>query len=540
MNETLKSICALLRSEETELQRAAAIVFARIHPRDPDLVKALGETLLKSSDPDVAGALLQALRAIPHENAIQYLLGSLANDLVPRKGVLEAIANIGPKAVGILRKLLPKGTPSVRLAVAKVLPRIRTANAYAFLADLFHEKDPEVVRVAVHSLREEIGNFNKKQRIDLVRRLKASLGEKRLQGNSTALSAVLISLGIVAEKRSKKFLLPYVDAKQDSTIRRHALMSLACLEYSGEGHGDAIRAMMSILEENDLALVRLAVEVLERIRPRRSDAENLTRLLASPHSIVQAYAIHALGRLDTVAYAQVILSFLGHQDHNLREAARAALSLMSTAPKVIIQKLDSAASPEEAEDLVQILGGHRAHIPPIVAREMARRLFGFLERGDTRAQYYRDALLAVSPETLTRAVLARANLARRRRDFSNERNCLKLLVHTPAMTAALRFRLAVAKLKSSRKDPDPLLRQGDYCLALIAELLREGGKDFIRAFLAESILDPDDYFYVGYHFCERLNEERRFGSDVLRHVARKWRHRACARAACDKLREEGH
>ncbi len=120
------------------------------------------------------------------------------------------------------------------------------------------------------------------------------------------------------------------------------------------------------------------------------------------------------------------------------------------------------------------------------------------------------------------------------------RDCLELLQDSPYMTADARFQLMVAKLKTSRKEMARSARQRDVALDLVAELLHEGGKTFTRKLLKESTLDPEDLYYVGYHFSERLNEERRFGTDVLAHVAGKGKRNRTAKEAREKLKIEGH
>jgi len=539
LNGTLKTICAMLRDEDTQIRRSAAVVLARIRPREPGAIKAIGETLAGTSDPEIAEALLAALRRAPHDSAVKYLLQAVTNETLDRHAVLETLGNTGPRAVMTLKRLYPKLDPSVHQVVAEVLPRIRTEPALGFLCELFYHEDHEVVRAAVHALREEIDNFNKKQRNDLVRRLRSMLEERRTRRSPTALSAVLISLGIVGENRCKKPLLPYVSRDHDAGVRRHALMSLARLPYKGETHGDVVRALLPILDEEDPQLVHHAVEVLQQIKPRRKDAETLRKLVESPHGEVQAYAVRALGQLDTVGHARLIRQFLGHQDRNLRDAAREALSHMSNAAQVLVEEIEEIEDPAAAADLVDILGDHRKRVGQEATRRMAQRLFELVAASDPRAQVYRNALLAVQREGFRRSVLARANAARKAKDHHRERDCLALLEGTAHITPEIRMRLAVVRIKSSRKDMDRSQRMRDPALEEVSRLLMDGGKEFARAFLAEPALGPEDYLYVGIHFSERINEERRFGADVLRHVTRKWPRTKGAKAATKQLKKEG-
>jgi hypothetical protein len=130
--------------------------------------------------------------------------------------------------------------------------------------------------------------------------------------------------------------------------------------------------------------------------------------------------------------------------------------------------------------------------------------------------------------------------AAKKKDFATIRDTLKLLDHTELLTSDIRFQLAIAKLKTSKKDRSRAFRLSDYCLEHMAHLLREDPKGFKRKFMAEKSLEAEDFLYVGFHFAERLNEERRFGVDLLRHVVKKWPRSQAGKVAKKKLSVEGH
>lgn len=540
MNSTLRSICNLLKAGDTERQTAAAIVLAEIRPRDPGVSRALGEALTAAVDPDVAQPLLYALQRNPHEQAIKHLLDVVGSHSVDQDMLLETIAGVGPKVVAPLKKIYPKAPQHARHAIAEVVPRIRSEAAIAFMMELLQGDDVEVVRRAIHALRDSIAEYNKKERGHLLQKLRQALSDKKVTENDTTTCGLLIALGVLSEPKSKPIFLEFVTTEHDDQVRRYALLGLAELEYGNEGNSDVIKALKSVLEDGDEALVRHAVDVLRRLRTRRSDAEWLRGLLHEAPSCVQAYALQALGQLNTVTHTRIILPFLHHKDHNLRDAAREALAHMSAATDVLVEELHQQKTVEDAEILISILTSHSRRLNKDRIQPMVKALYELLEGNDNRHLVYREALLRLSPDSLKDSVLNRVRAARKRKDFAQVRDCLRLLRDTPFMNGDIQFQLAMAKLKTSRKELGRTFRQGDYCLTLIGDMLHSEGKPFVRTFLKESTLDLEDYFYVGFHFSERLNEERRFGADVLRHVAKKGKRSKIAKAAREKLRIEGH
>ena len=128
--------------------------------------------------------------------------------------------------------------------------------------------------------------------------------------------------------------------------------------------------------------------------------------------------------------------------------------------------------------------------------------------------------------------------ARKRHDYDAVRQNLQLLKGTEYMTEDLRMSLAVAKLKTSRKDLSREFRISDYALSLIADMLHAKGKKFSRKFLQQKELTDDEYFYIGYHFVEKLHEERRFGAECLQFIITKWKKSKAAKLAKKRLSEE--
>lgn len=541
MNATLKAICGLLQQDDPELQQAAIRVIGAIKTRESGVYKALGELLIATDNPVVFGAILDAIETTPNESTLKYLLTILERDNGHEEQILNAIASIGGKAVTMLRRQFDRTAPLTQRKIVAVLPRIRSTQAHAFLVECMFDEDGELVRQAVHALREEVHHYAPKEKTDLHQKLVAALKDKRLASDEAALSAIIISLGILADIRAKDKLLPYVDRKYPTQIRRHALMSLARLEYVGDKHAKVFKALWPVLEETDYeGLVRHAVAVLMRIKPRRADNARIQKLLENRHPGVQAYALQALSRLDSLTNAEHALAFMSHPNATLRDAAAEALRNMPSAVTVILRHLDDVADRGRAFEMVKILESHDKRIKPDRARAMIKHMLELYEAGDEHYQLYRMALRHLRGDVLQKELLKIAEKARKKKDWPKVRDTLKLLDHTELLTPEIRFELAVAKLKTSKKDRSRTFRLSDYCLEHIAQLLEADPKGFKRRLLAEKALDDEDLLYVGFHFSERLNEERRFGADLLRHVAKKWPRRQSGKVAKKKLRVEGH
>lgn len=541
INSTLKDIGNLLKHRDVELQIAAVRVLGAIGVTEPQIIKAMGELLVTSGNPGVRRSVLLAFGTCPHEIALKYLLQSLEKDDGLLEQTLDVLAGIGSKAVGILEQSLPRLPQAVQRSLVRVLPKIRTAAAHTLFIDSCHKDDHEMVRNAVHALREEIANYNTREVGDLRDKLVAAIGQTKTINNQAALSSFIISLGIIGQVQVKTRLLPFLHKNFPTQIRRHALMSLARFEYVGTRHQDVFEAILPLLNESDYEeLVRHAVQVLQRIKPRRTDNNKIRALLENKHSGVQIYAVQALSQLDSVTNVESLLSLLRATDIKLREAACGALRVMPSAVPVILKHIDTVRDKKEAYEMVRILEAHGNRIKPDKAREMIVRMLELYAKGDEHYQLYRTALRHLRGDTLQQDICQRAAESRKAGDWEQVRNLLKLLDHTELLTPDIRFELATAKLRTSKKDLARSFRISDYCLEHLAILLREDPKGFRAKFRAEKAILPEEQFYVGYHFTEQLNDERRFGIEVLQYLVKKYPKHEVANAARNKLKVEGH
>lgn len=542
MNATLKSLQQLIRNPDAELQLAALRVLGAIKSREPGIHRALGELLIATEDEAVFHAVLDAIDQAPHEQALRYLLRLLERDGPSQERVLEVIAKIGPKALPALKLQFERVSSITQGRIVAILPRLRTHPAHAMLLDSLAHPNHHVVRAALHALRDEMSNYNPAEKADLFSRLIAALKDKRFKASDTALSAVIISLGVLADPRAQAALLPFTQAGNPAQIRRHALLSLSRLDFPGEEQEALASELTALLDENDYeGLVRPAIAVLARLRPEKADEARCRALLANKHPGVRAFAIQTLSQLDSPVNAQLILDFLHHADAQPRDAALAALRIMPSAVPVLLKALDAAAAGGGGGmEVVRLLEAHAGRLAPERARSLIKRLLTLHKARDHHYEWYLNALKFLRPDVLQSELSRLAEQAYAAGDYATASAQLQLLDAADLLVAETRYRLAVARLKASPKDRSRSARQGEVALTQLTVLLTEDPKSLRTRLFAEKALDDADFFYIGYHFSERMNEERRFGADMLRHVVAKWPRRQSAKLAKSKLQVEGH
>lgn len=541
-DSTLNAVCGLLNERDVELQMAAIRVLGAIKTGDNAIISQLGELLSGSGNPHVRRAVLAAFADNPQEKTLRYLVENLEKDDTTEELTLKVIISIGNPTVKFLESNFKKLPPEVQRSIVTVAPKIRTSKAHSFLIEVFFCGDNECIRNAVHALRGVIGEYNTKEQGDLRDKLVDSLHDKRISINQAALSAIIISLGIIGQVQVKPKLLPYLSNKNSVQVRRHTLQSLARFEYVGTRHQDVFEAVLPVLEEDDYdELVRHAVAVLSKLKPRRADNGKIRQLLENKHIGVKIYAVKALSGLDSITNAESLLVLLGAKNMKLRAAVADALRKMPSAVVVILRHIDQVKNKSEAFEMVSILESHDNRIKSDKAIEMITRMLELYNKGDEHYQLYKMALRHLRGDVLQCELISIAEKARADHDWEKVRDTLKILDHTELLTSEIRYTLATAKLKTSKKDIARSFRQSDYCLEHFLQLLQENGaKELKKMLVADKTLEMGDLYYIGYHFSEQQNEERRFGIDLLEYIASKKKNKEMQKLAKEKLKVEGH
>ncbi len=511
-----------------------------INTKELGVHKALADLMLETDDPEIFEAALETIESTPHEQILRQLIRVLDKGDQYQERILDAIAKIGPKAIQPLKQQFEKVPPETQRRMVRVLPRIRTHLAHAFFIDCLAHPDLHLMREAIRALREEIGKYTQPEKNDLLGQLQLQLKDERIRQNDSALSAGIIALGIIADPRSEAKLLSFVTSAGFPQVRRYALMSLSCLPLNVGKHPEVASALYPLLDDPDYdGLVRHAIAVLELLQPEKDDQDRLRGLLKNRHHGVRIYAIGKLAHLDSPANAQLIMEFLPASDQALKEAAIEALSQMTSTVNIVLKTIDENPSQIRNQDMIRILSSHPNRITPERARNRVKKMLDMRSHTDRNFELHWDALKSLRPDILQTEILKITDSAFDKGEYKKAKDNLDLLDRGGLLTPELRYKLMLASLKTSEKSRSRSSRASDPALEHASKLLAENPKDFKQKLMSEKILNDEDYFYLGFHFSERLNEERRFGADLLRHVIARWPRRHTAKSAKQKLQIEG-
>ena len=158
-----------------------------------------------------------------------------------------------------------------------------------------------------------------------------------------------------------------------------------------------------------------------------------------------------------------------------------------------------------------------------------------LEGGSTALASYEWHL---KPEGRKR-LEARGLYWRKKKEYAQALHYLKLLTRDPACGFPIRLELAACGLKVSTQDASAEARSSDPCLQQYVKLCQQDDAGVLEHIEGSKWLEPEDLYYLGFHFTEKEGQPRRFGSQVLKLVVKRSPKSKTGQAAKTKLKVAG-
>ena len=163
----------------------------------------------------------------------------------------------------------------------------------------------------------------------------------------------------------------------------------------------------------------------------------------------------------------------------------------------------------------------------------------YLEGNDRRADALLFLLREANGDELRDRVHERAAACRKKKDYARAILYLRLLTRDPSAGWDIRLELAGCGLKVSSQELPHEARAADPALHQFAQLCQQDPAELFKQLAKMKWLDPEDLYYLGFHFTEQGGYQRQFGADVLKLVLKRSGRSKVAQAAKSKLRSVG-
>lgn len=531
---TLKGLVRLIGEGPIPLRRAAVLVSSAIGSRDPALVKAL-LSATEDEDLDLRLAAIEALGKMKAEQALPRLLELVRRGGAELEPAAEAAGNLGSRGAKAIEKLMHELPTAQRSRVVSALAHGDTDAAAVAAAHSLLDEDDAVVTAAAKSLAADVPKLPPGRRKALTRYLIEKLSGKSAGKLSSASEAAMLRvLAALHDPASESIFWSRIDPKRPAAVRASALQALGSL---GPPRGEKHLAMLvQCALDPDFQIAAPAMMLLQQVPVTPKLVPLLSKLFDAPDVATRRFAIEKLGSFPHPDVARGLTAQLDHGDRRLREAALAALRSTPAGRKSLIEALLDASRPETAWELARASEGE---LPTALRERVLTKACQYHEAEDRRADPLFHLLRHTDAAWLRDQIESRALALRRKKDYAGAVNYLRLLARDAACGPAIRFELAATGLKIADHNLAPEARQAEPSLAQFARLLQDRSFDLLGHLAKAKFLDPEDLFYLGFHFAEQNGSAREFGGKVLQLVIQRAPQSARAKDARRKLASAG-
>lgn len=539
MDKILKQICALLDSKDVELQCAAARVLGELKPRNGEIRRGLARHL-STPNLTVKHYILSTLEHIPGPEALPYLFPLLREGGKIQERASRIIAAAGASAVAEAKRLFAGADLELKKLLVLILGAIGSEDACRFLVDCIATDGLELGKCICLALREAIGAMGRQEKERMLQKINAFLASPKAGASAEKLASGVILLGYIADPSALGRVLRYAQHDQPVSVREQALIALSRMEVPPKGGALLAKAIIPMLEEDDYsAIVRNALTILQRLEIPKNLLPLLEERLRSAHPAVRSFILSRMSKSDSRDTIQRLLAHLNSSDFEERRAAQEALAGLPRAYPHIIKELEAAKDYEAGMRLVSILRAQRDQLGKGDIRRLYERMEKLWASRDDRLAVYAAALKVIDPDYLVERVLDRVKRLKGAKKFQEAESLLRLMFHHSLLTDELKYEFVVVRMRTSPPDLSPIRRKDDEALRFVAELMKSADFPLSKRLKIEKGLGHPELYHIGFHFSEKLFEQREFGVELLKHLVKKSPRGKIGAAAKQKLKLVG-
>ncbi len=533
---TLTKLVALFTDAPTSELRLAALRVAGSVGSAKE--KALARGLLAGLDDAEAPVRIAAVEAVGQLRIEEALprLGELVRGGGPElEAAVHAASQLGARGTRLMAKIMDEATPGLRSRIADVLARSGTGNAVIVTAHALLDPDPKVVDAAARSLATQVPSFSPPQRQALAKFLTESLHAKGLAPRTEA--AMVRILGTVHDSKADELFWSRISPPKPPEVRVAALHALGA--HARPGSDARLQKLLACAAERDFPIVAAALMILKDVPAGGKMSKAWLQLLEAPDVAARRFALERLRGVETSEVAAALLPQMRHPDRGLREEALAALRGFTAGRQALLDQLLEASTPDEAWAMARAVAPSAADLGDKQRTPLLKQALAYHEADDRRAAPLWFLLREASAAWTRDQVEARAQALRKKKNYAGALSYYRLLAQDPACGAETRFELAATGLKESAHDLSVEARAADPPLHQFARLLQDPTFDIAGRLAKAKWLDPQDLFYVGFHFAEQTHRAREFGGQVLEMVVERSPKSDLPKQAKRKLKSEG-
>ncbi len=528
----IDKIVRLLGADALERKVAAAIVLGELEAKGPEVTQGLGK-LLASNVPVLQRHALDALARIGAKRSLPAILPLLTSQAAEvREAATRAVASVGEDALPLLKERMTAASHDERRALDGVLAEIGGKDAFGELLRGLASSDAEAAKAAALAVRQQVKGADARQKktyATATLKLLADLGKKK-DAQPVAVAGAIKILGFLEDERSVPVLIEIArDPAAAPIVRMEAVLAL---RFSlKEATAEVVDALVLAADAADRTLSQAALVTLGSLPLDKGAVKRMTPLVLSPDPERAAFAVQHLAGQKGPEVTALLAKALTSKDKRVAEGAAQALGTRDDAGPTLARALLETDGADRAWAIRGVLRPLAAKLPPALKRELVDSALARVKEQDRGFEGHLDVAREADPVAVADGLRDLATKVKKKSP-DKAQAILGLLARSEKGTPADKFAVAVMELKKSPKDTSPAARSSDEALQQLGRLIATGF-DVVDGLKRDKTLEPEDLYYVGFHFSE---QRRPAGEDLLALVVERGGRTKIAKMAKNKLK----
>ncbi len=538
MDDTLQDILTLVEKGTMEQRCAAVLVLGALKANSAAVVKLVG-TLLDNPNPVLKDYALRYFEEVQSSKNIGQLLKMLNDpDKALQERAIRSLTGAGQSAVQPLLQEIAEATRPWQVNAARVLAAVRGKAAMKGLLQLLADGTDDANRIICDLMTPAVREMDAKEQDSLyddVEAFAARLDEKQQR---PAVVSVMRLLGQLGRPQARRWLFKFIGSEHHPAVRAHALVGLLRCLRDQDIRKDEYAKLFSLLEETEFGEVtRLTLDLLDAHELPDESRALLAKLMQSPHSDVQKFALRKMGDVGTPATVRTLVEQLGDPDYRRRDVAASSLRKIPEARAALLKELIAGEDASKAWSIAELLPAFEGKWRQEILDSLWKRLQKAVDDDDRIQTAFLHVLKKADAEFAYGRLAEHGAKLVKAKKYKEAVAFLTPLKDFPEFKPENKFHLASAQLRLHAHTVTS--HKNHPAVELLTDLYRNSAYPVFDTLKKDKSLAPDHLFALGFSFIERGGQERSLGIDLLEHVAEKFPRNKIGKNAKNKLKLAG-
>jgi HEAT repeat protein len=535
MADLLPQLLGLAENGNVEQRCAALLVLGALKIQSPPAIKSAGDAL-DDANPLVKDFAFRYFEESGSKDSLSRFLKFLDDgDKENQERAIRLLTKAGATALPALVKGMAAGSRVWQLNAARVLCAQRGKTALKALLQMLGAGSDDFNRALCDLLTPVVREMEGAEQEQFYREVEAfALDLDVKQQRPAAVSATRL-FGQLGRPPARRWLFRFVGPEHPSILRSHALVALLRCLRDQEMRKDEYAKLLPLLEEAEFSEVtRVALELLDAHDLPDDARPLLAKLMQSPHSEVQKFALRRMGEVGTPATVRTLVEQLGDADYRRRDVAASSLRKIPEARAALIKELMACDDASKAWSIVELLPSFEGKWRQDTIDALWKRFQKAVEAEERIQTAFLQALKKADEDDVYQRLAEQGARLVKAKKYKEAMGFLTPLREFRAFKPEHRFHLALAQLKlhvhtlaTNRSHP---------AVEVFSDLYRNSAYPLFETLKKEKTLAPEELFALGFGLTERAGNERDLGRDLLEFIAAKFPRNKVGKSAKNKLK----